>query len=79
MLVNQDSKQIFMEAKVANTRYKPFAGLPPQVAQDAAFICMGKVKETHQRNGQHRRTKIDINSYCEKQYLNWIKRITDGG
>jgi len=45
-----------MEAKVANTRYKPFAGLPPETAEQAAFNCMGKVKEIPQRNGQHRRT-----------------------
>jgi len=57
MLVNWDSKQPSeMEAKVANMRYKPFAGLPPQASEKATFNCMGKVKEIPQRNGQHRRS-----------------------
>ena len=45
-----------MEAKVANMRYKPFAGLPPQASEKVTFNCMGKVKENPHRNGQHRRT-----------------------
>ena len=49
-----------MEAKVANMRYKPFAGLPPQASEKVTFNCMGKVKEIHQRYGQHRRIEERI-------------------
>ncbi len=43
--------------KQKNTRYKPFAGLPPYAPEEATFNCTGKVKETPQRKGQHRRIR----------------------
>ena len=57
------------EAKVANTRYKPFAGLPAWARKESFFECAGRYKKIPIATASIAAQETDIDFYIVIHYL----------